>query len=117
VTAPELNKLEKAVLETFAAREAAHSQALKLQMKDIAVLERQNSGAGFFTTLNPVHREKRLEVRAISASFSAQVEGLRNPIVFVLFGDKDGLLTTLEGASIDESTTSIDFSKASFKII
>jgi hypothetical protein len=117
VTEPELNRLEKAVLEAMAAREPTHSQVLKLQTKDIAVAGRENSGAGFFTRLSPVHRQNRLEVRVIDPGVAAEIEGLENPMVFVLFADKDGLVSTLEGASVAEGTMSIDFSKASFKII
>jgi len=115
--APKLNELETAVLETIIVRESSHSEILKFQMKDIVVLGRENSGAGFFTRLNPIHRQKPVGVSVINTNVAAQIEGLKNLMVFVLFADASGLLNMLEGASVAESTTSIDFSKASFRII
>jgi hypothetical protein len=110
-----LNKLEEAILDAIAAREVENSDALKLQVRDLVVLGRKNSGGGFFTYVRPIRREKVITKRAIGNVF-AKIAGLNNPMTFVLFSDEHGYIKTLEGASTVDDTTSIDFSNVRFDI-
>jgi hypothetical protein len=53
--------------------------------------------------------------RTISNVF-AEINGMKNPMAFVLF-IRDGKIATVEGAATDDDTSNVDFSHARFKII
>jgi hypothetical protein len=110
-----LNKLEKAILVVMTARNLDNTNALKLQVTDLVVSRRDNTGAGFFTYFRPTHREKVIKNRPIGNIF-AKIEGLNNPMTFILFFEH-GDIKMLEGAATLEDTTLIDFSNVCFDIL
>ena len=110
-----LNDLEKAVLEKMLRRVPAELAALEEQVRGASALSRNNTGAGFYTKLQPKGNTKRVEVKFIGGVF-ADIKGLNHPMTFVLF-IRDGAVDTLEGAATDESTVGIDFSNVRFELI
>jgi hypothetical protein len=111
-----LNSLEKAVLQQIRVSRPEIALALDEQLEDVAVYKRENTNAGFFTSLQPRNTKTLIkQARAIGDVF-AKVEGLQNPMTFVLF-IKEGLIDMLEGASIDEGTSDINFSTVRFEIL
>jgi hypothetical protein len=111
----ELNKLERSVLEEMCFRSTDEAHALKNQIENARVLSRKNTGFGFFTYLETNYSVDLINSDTISNVFG-KIEGMENPISFVLF-IKRGCIHMLEGASIDDKTTEIDFSKCAFEII
>jgi len=108
------NPLELAVLEAMCARAGADAPALDRQIHSATIQRRRNSGAGFFTSVVTDHADTPMTAKTLSG-VAADIDGLRNPMVFVLFA-RDGFIDTLEGASVEEDTSSIDFSSAGFAI-
>jgi hypothetical protein len=106
--------LEKAVLEAMCDRTPNEADALRSQIETTTVLDRTNTGVGFYTKLKPTNSDKLLTNRVIGGVF-ANVAGLDNPVAFLLF-TKDGHVDLLEGAATDESTATIDFAVARFVI-
>jgi hypothetical protein len=47
---------------------------------------------------------------------ASQLEGLNNPMVFLVF-IKNGYVDFLEGAAVEDSTVGLDFAQAKFKLL
>jgi hypothetical protein len=109
-----LNELEAAVLQAMVGQAGKDAAALGDQLKNLDVDHRVNTGAGFFTyfknfpTTNPISR-------SVFDGVFAEVSDLNNGMAFVLF-IRDGLVSKLEGAAVEESTVDFDFSNAKFEI-
>ena len=110
-----LNELENAVLQAMCEREDSYPVALRSQIKSAEVASRQNTGAGFYTCLKLDQSLALLEQKVFDNVF-AKISGLNNPMTFVLFV-RDGKIDTLEGASVEDNTTDIDFETVRFKIL
>jgi hypothetical protein len=108
-----LTMLEMAVLEKMCEGTPREADALRCQIENAEVLERQNTGHGFFTTIRPVDTAYLITTRVIDGVF-ANLEKLNNPMVFVLFMT-DGIIDVLEGAAVDENTSNLDFNAMEFK--
>lgn len=109
-----ITPLERAVLEAMCIRMPGEADALRSQMGTAVVLNRTNTGVGFYTTFEPRYPKQPLTNRVIGDVF-ARVTGLANPVSFLLF-TKDGRIDFLEGAATDEGTTKINFAVAPFAI-
>jgi hypothetical protein len=109
-----LNKIERAVLEVMIERNPTESAALRAQLRSATVDSRTNTGAGFYSYFRVASSNALVSVRVIDDVF-ANIDGLDNPVVFVLF-TKDGYIQMLEGATIEESSKDIDFSQVEFEI-
>lgn len=90
--------------------------ALDEQLRDVVVCSRENTGAGFFTIMRPANAKTLIPQTHAIGNIFAKLAGMREPMTFVLF-IKDGIIDTLEGASIDESTLAVDFSVVKFEMI
>ena len=108
-----LNELEKAVLEQM--RRKTVLDGLAEQIKEAMVERRNNTGAGFYTKLKTKKGTELIENTMLTGAY-AHVTGLNHPMAFVLFV-KDGMIDTLEGAAVEDSAVSIDFSRVRFEII
>jgi hypothetical protein len=109
------NALEIAVLNTLIGK-VENNSALILQKENSCVMRRDNTGAGFYAYID-VDKDKSpafYERRDISGAW-AIIDGLNNPMVFVVFL-KDGYLHFIEGASVEEDTSRVDFSKCRFNV-
>jgi hypothetical protein len=111
----ELNDIERAALQRFSDIVQSEAKSIQSQSKTMKLIRRINTGSGFFSYLSVADKTLVMNMRSVSG-VAANVRGLKNPIVFVLFA-KDGIITTLEGAAVDESTVGIDFSNCSFKFM
>ena len=111
----ELNTLEKVVLHEIATRDPRDRKAINEQIVHANVLRRENTGVGFFTHLECSEAKLKIE-KSVLGYVHAEVDKLNEPMVFVLF-TKEGFLDVLEGSSLSQDTTELDFSKVSFQIL
>jgi hypothetical protein len=110
-----LTRLEATVISEMAACNPRDRDAIEYQIAKAQVTKRENTGAGFYTHLEVEHPIKQIDARVISR-VSAEVHGLNNPMVFVLFVE-NGVMKLLEGAAVIDDTTSIKFEKADFTAV
>jgi hypothetical protein len=111
----DLNNLEKAVLEQMLQQAPDNVfPLLKEQLDAVSVISRENTGAGFYVRFEIKAVSKPIEAKVIDG-VSADIEGFDQPMLFLLFL-KDGVVRTLEGAAIDDSTVDVDFSEVRFVI-
>jgi hypothetical protein len=108
-----INKLESAVLWTMCLRTG--TAALRAQVQGATVLSRDNTGAGFYTTLRPNCNAAPIEQKIIG-DVVAEINGLQSPMIFLLFVS-NGYIDKLEGAAITDSTVDVDFNDVDFKIL
>ncbi len=109
-----LNKLETAVLREMCKQSPQDGVALGRQIDEAVVVSRDNTGAGFYSNLKVGGSAERIRSKVISNVF-ARIDGLKNPMSFVLF-IKDGFVQVLEGAAIDDTTAGIDFAKVRYQL-
>ncbi len=110
------NQLEKSVLHTICERELKDRDILNLQLQRINVKSRENTGAGFWTNLRVNPDSPPLDSDRVIGDVAAKIEGLKNPMIFVVFV-RNGYLDQLEGAAVADSTVQIDFTHANFEIL
>lgn len=117
-----LNRLEREVLREMARRasiqlDSETALALSAQVAAAEVSRRENTGAGFYSTVvvggMGVPRPK-VALKSVS-NVGADVDGLKDGMVFVVFF-RDGVIDILEGAAITESTAGVDFSTVAFEV-
>jgi hypothetical protein len=113
---PKLTALEAAALNEICEREASQQGILKAQIAVAIASRRRNSGFGFFTNLSTDHSLAPIgNGRRVIGSIVANVEGFEGPLFLLLFM-KDGCVSMLEGATVQDSTVGVDFSKVVFNI-
>lgn len=109
-------RLEEAVLHAIFAEtpDLAH---LERQLERATVVERENSGGGFFTTIAVAAEAPRVAGPGVLGyETHARVDGLEHGLGFVLFMKK-GRLHLLEGYSWSpESTANLDLATLTFEI-
>jgi hypothetical protein len=110
------NQLEKSVLHAICERELKDRDILNLQLQRINVKSRENTGAGFWTNLRVNPDSPPLDSDRVIGDVAAKIEGLKNPMIFVVFV-RNGYLDQLEGAAVADSTVQIDFTHANFEIL
>jgi hypothetical protein len=113
-----LTPLETAVLQEhcnqLVPKDAA---ALRAQISNVAVLRRQNTGAGFYTYFT-IDRDAatRIESNTRRCCVVAKVGGVGNALGFLLWL-KDGYMDFLEGYTLAlESTSELDLSVRDFEV-
>lgn len=99
-----LTDLERVALSEI----AKQHPALAPQIAAATVLERENTGCGFFTTL-AVDRSAAAAVHGdrVIGRVWLDIRGLENPMTFLAFME-DGFINCLEGATVDDRTDHID---------
>lgn len=108
-----LSPLERAVLDAIALRVPKIASALALQQQLARVTARENTGAGFYTTLD-VSSGARIEgVTSPIGDVGVTVVGLKFGMGFLLWF-RDGRMDQLEGYSYEESTSGLDFEHLAF---
>lgn len=94
--------LELAVLSKLLEGDIPLLQALRVQLTNCSVVQREFTGCGFYTTLSTSADATRIpHFDAKFGDVIADIAGLANGAGFLLF-IKDGLLDMLEGYSFDE---------------
>ncbi len=109
--------LERAALETLCRLDGGDGAIIAAQLATGLVVERKNTGAGFFTYFS-VDRATPPIARLPFELWlpSVAIEGLANPLLLMLFL-KDGYASFIEGATVEESTIGIDLDTVRFDII
>ena len=109
----DLTRLERAVLLAIAAQ-LPESPALTHQIGIAQTIERENTGAGFFTTLSVGTDQRVLEVKSPVGDVRMAIAGLKRGMGFLLWL-QDGFIYKLDGyAHADECTFNIDFDCVNF---
>jgi hypothetical protein len=108
-----LSSLEQAVLDAIALQVPAIANALEGRQGKVRVTAQENTGAGFYTTLDVSHRLPIKDIASPVGDVGATVVGLENGMGFLLWL-RDGHIHQLEGFSYGESTSGIDFERVAF---
>jgi hypothetical protein len=112
-----LSLLERAVLVDIARQMPDYTEALTHQLTQAKVVGRENTGVGFYTTLDVA---SVYPIRGLSSPIShvgATVAHLQHGMGFLLWL-KEGRMHKLEGFSYGgESTSDIDFESVHFELI
>ncbi|WFU78336.1 hypothetical protein QA645_27830 [Bradyrhizobium sp. CIAT3101] len=108
-----LSSLEQAVLDAMALQVPELAGALDGQQPKVRVTARENTGAGFYTTLDVSQRSPIKDVASPLGDVGATIAGLRHGMGFMLWL-RDGQIHRLEGYSYEESTSAIDFERVGF---
>lgn len=98
-------------LEAVALSEIAKQHpALAPQIAAIRVLERENTGCGFFTTL-AVNRSAAAAIDSdrVLGNVWLNIRGFKDPMTFLVFME-DGFISCLEGAAVGDRTDHINLS-------
>lgn len=110
-------ELELAALHSIFSETPALTSDLERQLAAATVIERENSGGGFFTRIAvPDGTPRVTSPKVLGYDTQAQVDGLEFGFGFVLFM-KNGYLHLLEGyAHGPENTASLDLKSLKFEI-
>jgi hypothetical protein len=111
-------KLEEAALHAIFAEIPEFTAELEHQFEKAAVVERENDGRGFYTTIHVAEGASRLDCPGILGLVThARVDGLINGLGFALIM-KDGRLHLLDGYAVGpEDTTPLNFEDVGFEIV
>jgi hypothetical protein len=110
-------ELESAVLHAIFSETPEIRDALERQFEAAAVVDRENTGVGFFTTI-----AVRADVPRVSSpsplgrEVGAKVDGLDHGMGFILFME-EGHMQTLEGFTYTDSTTELNFEELNFDVL
>ena len=109
-------QLEETVLASIFSETPNLASALKRQMAAATVTKRENSGAGFFTTIAVPITVVKVSSSVLGRETNARVQGLEHGMGFVLFL-RDGRLATLEGYTHESTDTRLlDLEKLDFEV-
>ena len=111
-----LSSLERAVLDVIALQVPEVAATLAGQQGKVRVTARENTGAGFYTTLYVSHHSAIQGVASPLGDVGATVVGLEHGMGFLLWF-RDGRVHHLEGYSYGESTSGIDFARVAFAAV
>jgi hypothetical protein len=109
--------LEHAALLTIFTETPEFADSLRYQLEGASVENRENTGAGFFTTITvPASSERVACPTVLGNRTHTRVYGLKYGLGFVLFM-QDGRLHLLEGYSCgDDDTTNLPLFGLTFQI-
>lgn len=109
--------LEIAALKSIFSETPEFTPDLQRQFDRAKVVKRENSGAGFFTTIVVSDDTPRVTSPAeLGSETHARVDGLQHGLGFVLFME-NGLLHVLEGYTyMPESTAAFDLASIGFEM-
>jgi hypothetical protein len=108
-----LSRLEQAVLDAIALQVPEVADVLAGQQGQVRVTARENTGAGFYTTLDVSRGSPIKGVASPLGDVGATVVGLQHGMGFLLWL-RDGHIHQLEGFSYGESTSGVDFERVAF---
>ena len=111
-----LSSLEQAVLDAIALQVPPVAHALASRSERVRVIARENTGAGFYTTLDGSHYPPIKGVASPLGDVAATVVGLEHGMGFMLWL-RDGHIHKLEGYSYGESTSGINFERVAFESV
>jgi hypothetical protein len=109
--------LETAVLHAIFAETPEIQESLERQFSSARLLERENSGVGFFTTIAVPDDVPAVSTPSpLGQEVAANIVGLEHGMGFLLFM-QDGRLHVLEGFTYDDSTSELDFEHMKFEVV
>jgi hypothetical protein len=108
-----LSRFERSVLDAIARQTVNATDDLMSQIARARVVRRENTGAGFYTSLEVAAEATRAEVGSPVGHVGAQVSRLAHGMGFLLWMH-DGFARALEGYSYGEDTSAIDFEHVDF---
>lgn len=111
-----LSSLEQAVLNAIALQVPEVADAFASQQGKVRVTARENTGAGFYTTLDVSHRSPIKGVASPLGDVGATIVGLEHGMGFLLWL-RDDHIHKLEGFAYGESTSGIDFERVAFGVV
>lgn len=103
-----LTSLERTVLRAICEMYPSDRAALENQLSAAVIGRRQNTGAGFYTDFEVPSVQSALSGERMRTGPNAKIDGLEHGMGFILWLHC-GYVTTLEGYSFGEDTSSIDF--------
>jgi hypothetical protein len=112
------SELELAAFHSIFSETPELAHTLRGQLSVATVVERKNTGVGFFTTISvPLSAAAIHRSEPRSTETHARIPGLEHGIGFVLFFE-DGRIHTLEGFTYgSESTVALDLTALTFDIV
>lgn len=111
-----LTELEGAALCSIFSEMPELAAVLERQLEAATVTERENSGAGFFTTIDVSDNGPRVKSPTVLGyETHAHIKGMEYCLGFVLFM-KDGALHMLEGYALAGSTSELDLTDLQFEV-
>ncbi len=109
-------ELEVAALRSIFAETPDLAAGLERQFAAAIVTERENTGAGFFTTITVADGTPRVNsAKVLGYETHAYIDGMEYGLGFVLFM-KDGALHMLEGYALAGSTSALDLADVRFEV-
>lgn len=109
-------QLEVSALRSIFSETPELAAGLERQLAAATVTERENSGAGFFTTIRVSDAPPRVNSpKVLGYETHAHVKGMEYGLGFVLFM-KDGALDMLEGYALAGSTAALDLRDLQFEV-
>lgn len=112
----EFTDLEKAVMHAIFAEMPENQDALERQLDQATVVQRENSGVGFFTTIAVPDDVAPVRIPSpLSTDICANVAGVERGMGFLVFIE-DGRLETIEGFSYEASTADLDLECLEFEV-
>jgi hypothetical protein len=108
--------IERAVLEATARDYPTCADALQQQAQSATVIEFENTGAGFFSTLSVEGHVPPLAPASPLNGASGSVNGIKDAMGFLVFL-RDGKICLIEGyCQALQSTVGINFEEVSFDL-
>jgi hypothetical protein len=108
--------LEAAALRSIFSETPGLAAGLECQLAAATATERENSGAGFFTTIKvPADAPRVNSPKVLGYETHAHISGMEHGLGFVLF-IKDGALDMLEGYALAGSTSALDLTNLRFEV-
>ena len=113
----EFTELELAALHAMFSERPELALQLERQLSAATVVERENTGVGFFTTIAVPADASPIDIlEPLSGETHARLPALSTEMGFVLFFG-EGHLQTLEGFTYDGSTAALDLANVAFDIV
>jgi hypothetical protein len=115
--ASEFTALERAVLAAICEMCSADQTALEAQLSSATLLDRENTGGGFFTRF-AVDRASNVAIGGtrLRDGPAVKINGLEHGMGFILWL-KEGYTHCLEGYSYAEPTTAVDLQAVGFEML
>jgi hypothetical protein len=110
-----LSPLERAVLDVIALQVSEVGNVLAGRQGQVHVTARENTGAGFYTTIDFPHGSP-IKLASPLGDVGASIDGLQYGMGFLLWL-RDGRIYQLEGYSYEESTSDINFERVAFGVV
>jgi hypothetical protein len=113
----DITPLERAVLRAICEAHPVDRAALEDQLSTAVVLNRENTGAGFYTTFSiQCSSHNAIGGERLRQGPEARIDGLEHGMGFVLWL-KEGYADCLEGYSYEENTTMIALEQTGFDVL